>query len=103
MALTDEQYEELLKQENNFDTLVNHGWTRNLNYPFLEKMKGIYQDVIGGTPLNINCSACISSAMHRLWPLMQLKRAEYIKRAEDKVIAETIRKRDEVAALKKKK
>ena len=93
--LSDEQYQDLMIQGNAFDTLVNQGYCRNLPYPFLEKMKRVYADVFNEPPLNINCTGCISGAMHRLWPLMEEKKAEYVKIEEDKVIQETIRKRDE--------
>lgn len=93
--MTDEQYNDLLTQENSFDTLINQGWCRNLNYTFLSKMKEIYADVFNEPPLNINCSGCVNSAMHRLWPLMQEKKAEYKRIEEDRVIQETIRIRDE--------
>jgi len=95
MNLSDEQYNQLLTQGNAFDTLINQGFCRNLNYQFLAKMKEIYADVFNEPPLNIYCSGCINSAMHRLWPLMEEKKAEYVKIEEDKIIQETIRKRDE--------
>lgn len=102
MTLSDEQYQGLLKEENSFHTLVNQGWCKNLPYPFLQTLNQIHMDVFSGPPVNLRCPSCISTAMHQLWPLMESKKAEYVKREEDRIIAETIKKRDQASKQNKK-
>lgn len=93
--LTDEQYQILLKEEHAFAVLVSDGWIRNLSTHFLNQMNEIYTDALGIGPFNVNCPSCIPGVVNRLWPLMQAKKAELIKREEDRVIAATLKERDE--------
>jgi hypothetical protein len=93
--LTDEQYEKLLQEEGSLDTLINHGWMKNLSHHYLSALREIYMNVFSAPPLNTGCPSCISIAIHKLWPVMQAKKLEYQKREEDKVIQETLRIRDE--------
>ncbi len=69
IELTENQYTILNRHRECFKTLVNHGFASNLNSKWLKELKEVYKELYS-IPLNITCSACISQALTKLYPLI---------------------------------
>ena len=71
--LSDEQYQILLEGTSYFEEYSKIAYCRSIDPRFLTRMKGVHDDFFC-SPLNVNCSSCIGSALSKLWYHMGVKK-----------------------------
>lgn len=88
MKLTQEQFDALAPYERNFDTAINHGWTRFPGGAALDLLHDILLTSTGlNLPLNKSCSHCIMDIVTEVGRIYFADKEERNRRVVD--VAET--------------